>query len=156
MASDEQKQLALAIKPLMKNAGFKKSAFNWHRKIDNVVQVLNFQGSQWSKSVYVNLGVYFLDIGSKNKPPEYDCHIRQRLSGISSDLTRCNELFDLESKIDNFQRYKEVSSLIQEVALPWLERCSTKEGAKYYLEHEKKHGLPVPILAKQYLGMVNS
>jgi len=156
MASEEQKQLALAIKPLMKDAGFKKSAFNWHRRADNVVQVLNFQGSQWSKSVYVNLGVYFLDIGSKENPPEYDCHIRERLSGIAPDLARCNELFDLENDIENDQRYKEVLLLIQEVAIPWLVRCSTKEGAKYYLEHEKKHGLPVPTVAKQYLGMASS
>lgn len=156
MASEEQKQLANAIKPLMKDAGFKKTAFNWHRKIDSVVQVLNFQGSQWSKSLYINLGVYFLDIGDKEKPPEYDCHIRQRLAGIAPDLSRCNELFNFENTIPDDLRFKEVSQLIQDVALPWLDRCSTKEGAKHYLQNEKKHGLPVPVSAKQYLGLGNS
>lgn len=156
MASAEQKQLANAIKPLMKSAGFRKTSFNWHRKSGNVVQVLNLQGSQWSKFVFVNLGIYFSEIGSKEKPPEYECHIRERLSGIAPDPKRCNELFDLENDIAFEQRCDEVAELIQDVALPWLDRCSTKEGAKNYLEHEKKHGLPVTVRAKQYLGLENS
>jgi|GEM_PF-1813870 len=156
MASEEQKQLANAIKPMLKKAGFKKTAFNWHRKQGNVIQVINFQGSQWSKTVYVNLGVFFLEIEEQEKPKEYDCHIRQRLPGISSNLKRCNELFDLENSLSNEERYTEVIKLLETAAIPWLERCSTKEGAKYYLEHEKKHGLPVPITAKTYLGIQSS
>jgi hypothetical protein len=156
MASEEQKLLANAVKPMLKMAEFKKTAFYWHRKQGNVIQVVNFQGSQWSKTVYVNLGVFFLDIEEQEKPKEYDCHIRQRLPGISPDLKRCNELFNLENSLSNEERYSEVVELLETVAIPWLERCSSKEGAKYYLEHEKKHGLPVPVAAKRYLGIHSS
>ena len=155
MASEEQKQLANAIKPLMKDAGFKKKAFNWYRKIDDVVQVLNIQGSQWSKFMYINLGIYFLDLGSKVQPPAYECHIRERLNGITTDLSRYNELCDFENTIPDLQRYQEIAELIQGVALPWLERCSSKEGVKKYLQDEKKQGLPVRAIAKQYLGLSN-
>lgn len=156
MASEEQKQLASAIAPLMKDSGFKKSRFNWHRNMDNVVQVLNLQGSQWSKSMYVNLGIYFLEIGSEEKPLEHDCHVRERLTGVSTDLARCNELCDFENTIPELQRYQEIAELIQDAALPWLARCSTKEGARKYIQSEKKHGLPVSIDVKKYLGLSNN
>lgn len=153
MASEEQKQLANAIKPLMRSAGFKRSSFNWHRKSEGVVQVLNFQGSQWSKFVYVNLGIYFSELGSKENPREYECHIRERLSAVAPDLAQCNRLFDLENDIAFEQRCDEVTKLIQDVALQWLDRCSTKPGAKSYLKYEKRHGLPVTAQAKSYLGL---
>lgn len=153
MASEERKQLANAIKPMMKRAGFKKTSSNWHRKSEGIVQVLNFQGSQWSKFVYVNLGIYFSEIGAKEKPREYECHIRERLSAIAPDLAHCNKIFDLENDIAFEQRCDEVTKLIQDVAIPWLERCSTKRGAKSYLEYEKRDGLPVTARAKGYLGL---
>jgi len=153
MASQEQKNLANSIKPLLKQTGFKKSAFNWHRKLNNVVQVINIQGSQWSKAVYINLGVFFLEIEQKDKPKEYDCHIRQRLSGISPNLERCNELLDLENPIDDAQRFHEIIHLIETVCIPWLENCSSKEGARDYISNEKNHGLPMSLSAKKYLGI---
>jgi len=156
MASDEQKQLANAVKPMLKKAGFKKTAFNWHRKQGDVIQVVNFQGSQWGKTVYVNLGVFFLGIEQQEKPKEYDCHLRQRLPGLSPDLKRCNELFDLGNSLSNEERYPEVIELLETLAIPWLERCSSKEGAKHYIENEKKHGLPVPASVKVYLGIRSS
>lgn len=48
------------VAPLVKEAGFRKTRLNWHRRRGSAVHVINIQHSQWnsheSKVSYVNVG----------------------------------------------------------------------------------------------------
>ena len=99
MASEERKLLEQCLKPLLKEAGFKKQGPTWHRSGNDAIEVFNIQGSQWSKSFYINLGTYFKAIGSEEKPKEYSCHIRERLCGITDDPNECNSTLDFENSM---------------------------------------------------------
>ena len=140
----------------MKELGFKKQGPTWHRSSVDVIEVFNIQGSQWSKNFYINLGTYFKEIGSEDKPKEYDCHIRQRLCGIADDLNECNSTLSFENSIKLEERIDNLRKLVSQYAIPWLERCATVEGARNYLLNEKKHGLPVAKQTWEFLGINHS
>ena len=156
MASEERKILEQFLKPLMKELGFKKQGPSWHRSSADTIEVLNIQGSQWSKNFYINLGTYFKAIGSDEKPKEYDCHIRQRLCGVTDDLNECNSTLSFENSINLEERESNLKRLVSQFAIPWLEKCATVEGAKNYLLNEKKHGLPVAKQTWEFLGINHS
>ena len=75
MASEEKKNLEAILKPVLKVHGFRKKGGTWWRHTDDFIQVVNIHGSQWSKRFYLNLGVYIREIGDKEFPAEYDCHV---------------------------------------------------------------------------------
>jgi hypothetical protein len=153
MASEERRLLEQCLKPLMKDAGFRKQGPTWHRSRVDAIEVLNIQGSQWSKSFYINLGTYFKAIGNEERPKEYDCHIRQRLCVITDELDKCNSILSFENSITLEERRCALSELVSQFAIPWLETCATVEGARYYLENEKNHGLPVTKQTWEFLGI---
>lgn len=70
----------LAISPLLKEHGFKKSNATWRRVQSESIAVLNVQKSSWGGGdYYINLGVYFSAIGSLINPTENKCHVQVRL-----------------------------------------------------------------------------
>lgn len=68
------------IAPLMKAQGFKKSNATWRRSGPESIAVFNVQTSPWGGGVYyVNVGIYFPDLGSLLAPTENKCHVQRRL-----------------------------------------------------------------------------
>lgn len=64
----------------LKARGFKKSGATWRLQQTGSVAVLNVQKSSSGGDVfYVNLGVYFPEIGSDLGPTEKMCHVQVRL-----------------------------------------------------------------------------
>jgi len=64
----------------LKDLGFKKSGATWRLQQTGSVAVLNVQKSSWGDGgFYVNLGVYFPEIGSDPAPTENKCHVQVRL-----------------------------------------------------------------------------
>jgi hypothetical protein len=74
--------------PVAKAAGFRKSRLTFHRRHGQVVQVVNFQLSQYNfadaGSSFVNVGVAFDSLWQldrkeiSQRPKEYECHYRSR------------------------------------------------------------------------------
>ena len=152
MSQESKKKLEEYLKSLLKTHGFKKKALTWRKDAGECIQVLNIQGSQWSDSFYLNLGIYFKALGGESAPNEYDCHIRERLTGITPDLGKTNSLLDFEIQMEEKNRLNEFASEVEQYGIPWLEKCCSIEGAKSYLVKEKKHGLPV---RKEVYGYLN-
>ena len=70
-----------AIAPLLKSHGFKKSNATWRRVQSESIAVLNVQKSPWgSGDYYINLGTYFLALGSLTSPTANQCHVQVRLA----------------------------------------------------------------------------
>ncbi len=75
-----------AVTPILKRIGFRKSARNYHRRLGEVVQVVNIQSSHGSssseKKFYVNVGLAFDEICRQRKfeilekPRECECDER--------------------------------------------------------------------------------
>ncbi len=77
MTKDE---LIVSVSPLLKSEGFKKSRTTWHKGSSEGIYVFNIQASQFGPEYYLNVGFYISALGSIEKPPEYKCHIRERLN----------------------------------------------------------------------------
>lgn len=132
MPSEENKKLQLALAPALKTRGFTKERATWRKPNAGSICVLNLQGSQWGPSFYVNLGVYFRALGTKNSPTEYHCHLRARLTDLVSERERVNDLLDFEKTIPPEVRFKELEEAILSHGIPWLDRVSTIPGARGY------------------------
>ena len=128
MASDEKKNLESILKPVLKGHGFRKKGGTWWKQLDKFTQVVNIQGSQFSKRFYLNLAVYIKSLGKKEWPAEYDCHVRVRLSTIA-DHEKVDALLNYENHLEILEREK-IASLLEEFGIPWLENTSSYEGAK--------------------------
>ena len=130
MPSDEKKHLEKLIKPLLKNKGFKKRGSTWWRQLDKFIQVVNIQGSQWSKKFYINLGVYIRELGDKEYPAETDCHIRNRLESIYGPESGILNLLNYEDYGPDELPRDKLNEMLEEGGLNWLVECSNYERAK--------------------------
>jgi len=130
MPSEEKKHLENLIKPLLKKKGFRKRGGTWWRHLDDFIQVVNIQGSQWSKNFYINLGIYIRELGSKEWPAEPECHIRHRLESIYGVESGILELLNYEDHAPDALPRERLSKMLEEGGLNWLEECSDFERAK--------------------------
>ncbi len=141
MASPEKKHLENILKPFMKIKGFKKKGGSWCKDVGDFLQIVNIQGSSYSKSFYINLAVYIKALGNSDWPAEYDCHVRIRLNSycIEQGVT---ELLNYEDfSMDDLPRERLLEILGNE-GLPWLDSCSSYEGAK------REYALPNRVMTK--------
>lgn len=79
-----KEELVIFLSPLLKSVGFKKTRTTWHRNSSDGVCVFNIQASQYGPEYYLNVGFYISALGNLEKPPEYKCHIRERLNITSN------------------------------------------------------------------------
>jgi len=82
MPSEENKILQQSFASIFKEHGYTKRRATWYHDTGGFICVFNIQGSQWGKQFYLNLGIYIKELGHKNFPNEYDCHIRTRVDNI--------------------------------------------------------------------------
>lgn len=89
-----KEELVIFISPILKTVGFKKTRTTWHRNSLDGVCVVNVQASQYGSEYYLNVGFYIGALGSLEKPPEYKCHIRERLNITSNAEVLAQEMQD--------------------------------------------------------------
>jgi hypothetical protein len=112
--------IAAALAPLLKAAGFTKQRLTWHRATAEVVGVLNAQQSQWSDCYYLNLGLYLRALGPLTHPPEHQCQVRVRLDELVPDRHRLHRLLDFEDTAAGDGRVAELAALVGGYGVPWL------------------------------------
>lgn len=152
MPSPEKRQIEEVFKPQLKLLGFRKRGGTWHRAIGDVIQVVNLQGSQWSTVFFVNLGIYFTALGTEERPTEYRCHVRTRLSQLVPDIHHLAQLLDLHTKNFDQAGGDELTDLLLRYGIPWLEQCSTREGVRKAAT--AKHPPIVHVKAKVHFGLI--
>lgn len=122
MTKDE---LIVLVTPLLKSVGFKKSRTTWYRSSSEGVCVFNIQASQFGSEYYLNVGFYISALGSIEKPPEYKCHIRERLNLTSN----ANNLFQ---EIQNwFSEFGNINTLRSHAEAGSLPLATTKLAHEY-------------------------
>jgi len=127
------KGLVSNLHEVLKQAGFKKKASTWRRELDNVIQVVNLQRSQYSFSYFLNLGVFIKKLDETNlAPQEYECHYRKRIESIAAkdrtsqeERVKLRQLFDFEdTSVKPEEKIKDIKKMLQE------------EGLKFFLEFD--------------------
>lgn len=133
--------VALSLTPLLRAAGFKKTAFSFHRRLGDVVQVVNVQlsGSNSGEqgSFYINVGLSFdrvclLEGKPVNlKPKEFECQFQRRLEELLPSLpdrwefsteaeshllakplhSACEQLLRALNQIDSIEHFLELNWL---------------------------------------------
>jgi hypothetical protein len=123
--ANEADRVAKEIAPVLRAEGFRKKGRSWHRATDDVIQVINLQGSQWStEEFYCNLALYIKALGDLETPPEYTCHIRRRVD--TDDLGAM-----ISSALDWFAGRATESELGQKLADGVLQAVATGEAQSY-------------------------
>lgn len=108
-----------SVTPILKSHGFKKTRNTWRKKQVESIAVLNVQKSAWGDGAYyINLGVYFSELGNDVEPTEYSCHVRVRLE------------------------VKEPEMVVSE-AMEWFDARETLNAASQLAESDSKKGLVV-------------
>jgi hypothetical protein len=111
-----------AVNDVLKPAGFRKAGNNWYRDGTDTVLVLNLQRSMWSRSYYLNFGLWLKDFGEVARPKEYQCPIRKRMSGV-----RLAAALDYEQQCADDERRKHISAALKR-GLAIFTDCDTKGG----------------------------
>jgi hypothetical protein len=116
------KELQRLFDAVLGPAGFQRRKETWYRMNEDTITLVNLQKSQWGGQYYVNLGVYLRDLGQSKSPPEYQCHIRARLTAIAGDeRAAIEEALDLEaSGIPIKQRGDVLRRGLADIAVPFL------------------------------------
>jgi hypothetical protein len=111
--------------------GTKKSG-SWYRRGPDTILVLNLQKSNYASRYYVNVALWLLPLGEADAPKENKCHVRSRLTQlVPQELEeRVNELFDLDSAIDDAARREQILGVLREHLLPLMDSGSTLEGLR--------------------------
>jgi hypothetical protein len=145
--SEATLQLVKFFEPTLKALGFRKSRQTWCLRKDEVVLVVNIQGSQWGNQAYVNFGVYLRALGDEVRPPLSHCHIRQRLGQLvgRENVLRLMELLDFDKKISAEDRSAEMHRLLENFGMPWLQQFDSLESAKKVLRSDSPRPIVDPV-----------
>jgi len=133
------------IAPILKNAGFKKSARNFHLVQPESIAVINVQASQWNAGnegqFTLNVGRYYPSIDEQIRgemlsrlPKEYQCTIRRRIGSLMP--SRKDNWWPVATEKDNDRIVTETCDAVSNYALPWLTSIESIVGLTDLLDHE--------------------
>ncbi|GEM_PF-1997804 len=139
--------------PLLRQAGFKKTAFNFHRRQGEVMQVVNFQLSAANLGetgcFYINVGLNFDPICAlegravEPQPKEYACHFRARLEKL---LPEAPPAWHFSSEADRLR----LADPLQAVTAALLQRLDGLDSAAAFQKsawfQQAGYGLKAQVL----------
>lgn len=152
------KELESIITNQLKPNGFRKRGLNWYKRTDDTICVVNLQKSSYGGQYYINLGVFVTALDTSiDCPPEYECHIRERLTSIVPNRSQLEQALNLEGRdMDTKDRVDAISESIQKYGLPWLVNFATLDSIRSTLNADTDEKLNVFVGLKQFLGIASA
>jgi Domain of unknown function (DUF4304) len=144
--------LQLALEDVLSPAGFSSKGDSWFRRMDETVEVVNLQKSQYGRQYYLNYGIWFRALGEESFPKEERCHIRLRAGAIVSSEAQLGRLLNLESGVADVERRSEFANLLTREFLPFADACRTVKGIRSHLEAGRLKKAMVHVRAKALLS----
>jgi hypothetical protein len=114
-------------------AGFRKKGSSWYCDGARAILVINPQKSQYGPQWFLNLGIYWRDLGGKTEPREEQCHVRGRISAVLSaeEGQQIEQALNFEDlSFEHEARANVVRDALSRHAIPLLTRCSTTAGLR--------------------------
>lgn len=148
MTGNSVKIIHDAISAAAQVAGFSKKGTYWYAERGESILLITPQKSQYGQHFFLNLGVFFHELGSKQWPKISDCHLQSRLENVV-DVVNDRLLIDVVLNFEYIEisdeaRAEKITDLLVRYAIPFLENCSTFAGVR---EADKKGVLKtMPIL----------
>jgi hypothetical protein len=97
-----------AIHPILKAYGMKKTALNWYYENETIFKIFNIQKSQFSKKIYLNIGIKLKAIEPVPRRIYPGSHLSTRLDHLISP-----KYLDFENKVSSRKRIRKISELIR-------------------------------------------
>ncbi|HEY9268383.1 MAG TPA: DUF4304 domain-containing protein [Methylotenera sp.] len=109
------KEIEAIISSVVLCDGFKKKGKNWWLQVNDVLQVINLQKSQYGNQFYINFGIYLGNVTGDEKVKINLCHIQFRLESILSanDRILIKQVLDLDNLMPEIERARELSLLMR-------------------------------------------
>jgi hypothetical protein len=143
--STGQKAIVAGLAKAAKQYGFRNvRGTNYYLGRPETVCVVNLQKSRWGSQYYLNAGIWLTRFGMVERPPEYKCQIRWRVTSLMprEPAMLFEEALDLENSMPETTR----ASLIEEGAGAYgfrlLKRCDSEEAA---LQIQSEYGPMVEL-----------
>jgi hypothetical protein len=155
MTASATKVLQEAVADAVVPAGFRKKGSSWYREEADAILVISPQKSQYGSQYFLNLGVYWRELGEKTAPREEECHVRGRISSVlsadeSKELERSLNFED--RSIEDEARRTALRDALVNHAIPLLKRCSTRDGLR---EEHQKSTLRRFVVARRLAMMID-
>ena len=99
------------VKDLLTPHGFVFKRSSWYRTSDSLIQIINFQKSQYANRFYMNLGIDERTGQELIYKPEYLFSVRLRVEMIVSDTLLIDAL-DFEKECSEINRNEKMEALI--------------------------------------------
>jgi hypothetical protein len=122
--------IAHIIAPTLKEAGFRKNELTWRREREPSIQIVEVQPSRLGDLAYINLGVYFRELGANTAPDITECHVRARLNGVVPAPQRQTALMSFMNEVTLQERQAEVPVLMRDYGIAWLDENQTMQAAR--------------------------
>lgn len=140
------------LDPVLSPVGFIRKGSSYFRESEAAILVVNLQSGS-DPGPYLNLGVYYLALGTHTRPDITECHLWTRLEALApirsqrTDLvmSRLSELVDPKTDISDYDRANELQQLVLTYALPWLNGVARFDTARSFLATQSSR--PVYVAA---------
>lgn len=126
MTTENEKAILGIMSRIMKEYGFRKKRSSWYRENEEVIMVVNLQHSSWGNHFYLNVGVLIKALSDLKDPPEYKCHIRDRIEENGPDMRRALDASD--DSITPEDREQIIADKVRNIVMPTLNSWSFKES----------------------------
>ena len=122
--------IAELLQPVLQQDGFVRRGLRWFRYEEESILVIDVQPAAVLPGPYINLGVYYLRYGANQQPKIVDCHVDTRLMSLVPDPLRGNVLLDPNNEVADDTRREELTQLVHNYGVPWLEMMAKFQSAK--------------------------
>ncbi|RWC58985.1 MAG: DUF4304 domain-containing protein [Mesorhizobium sp.] len=155
--SMDKKELTYLLNDELSRYGFRKKSTTWYRDLQESLQVVDLQKSNFSNLFYANICCVpgGMSVDGLPTPKENKCPIRIRLdSAFPKNKIEIQKALDLDSKeITDDDRATMISIFLRELILPFLENLKDLKNIKHSIESGLLDNGMVYVSAKKFLGI---
>jgi hypothetical protein len=144
MTGSDIKLVHEAIGEAVRAFRFEKSGSRWYHDASESVLLIAPQKSQYDAVYFLNLGIYFRELGEEVRPREEICHVRGRIETLIPEVQRDDIRRALDfggDSLDSAKRANLIAHAVEAHAVPLLLRCCTMEGLRAELRSAESRRL---------------
>ena len=150
--TNNMRDIDKTVKDLLTPHGFVFKRSSWYRTSDSLIQIINFQKSQYANRFYMNLGIDERTGQELVYKPEYLFSVRLRVEMIVSDTLLIDAL-DFEKECSEINRNEKMEALILN-SINFLDSINGWEELRLAMKN-KKHPLHRAFITTSFIEKIN-